>query len=305
MGDLRFMRVLERVTAADDRAAAVRGLTNDDLIMALAASSPEREPLLVNVMATELQNRARRTMAVAEHIGQAVALVDEAGVLTYVNPFAERLLHRRADELVRLHASDALRFQDRNGAPVPWDASPAWDALRGGEVAERNDLVLLARGDLQVPVTLLAAPVRSDGGIIGAVLAMRDVTHERRAEDDLRLHKRLLEAVGEALVATRTDGTIIYWNEAAARLYGWRAEEVMGRNVVDVTPTEASRADGEAIMRSLRRGESWSGVFPVRRRDGTSFPARVTNAPVLDDAGRLVAIIGVSRPIELPPGGNG
>jgi PAS domain S-box-containing protein len=298
MGDIRFTRALERVAAAPDRRAALQAMSTDDLIMALAASSPDREPLLVNVMATELQNRAQRSLAVAEHIAEGVAIVDDVDVITFLNPSAEGLLGRRAADVVGRPAA-LLRLRDRAGADIPPEERPSWRARALGEVASRHDLLLERADGTWMPAAILAAPIRSEGAIIGAVVTVRDVTAQRRLEDDLRIHKLLLDAVGEAVVATSPDGRILYWNLAAEALYGWLADEVLGRDVVDVTPTDASRADAEGIMRRLERGESWAGVFPTRRKDGSVFLARVTNRPVLDETGRLVAVIGISQPDAL------
>ena len=83
----------------------------------------------------------------------------------------------------------------------------------------------------------------------------------------------------------------------AEELYGWAEEEALGRNVVDVTPTEASKEQAAEIMAHLRNGERWKGEFPVRRRDGSTFPAIVSNTPLQDEDGNLTAIIGVTTDI--------
>ena len=111
---------------------------------------------------------------------------------------------------------------------------------------------------------------------------------------ELQLHSRLLAAVGEAIIATDVQGRIIYWNRAAERLYGWRTDEVVGRSVVDLIPSEASVDQAAELMTQLSNGASWTGQFVVRRRDGTPFVATVTDTPVVNDAGELVGIIGVS-----------
>ncbi|HET6230701.1 MAG TPA: ATP-binding protein [Longimicrobiaceae bacterium] len=104
----------------------------------------------------------------------------------------------------------------------------------------------------------------------------------------------LLDAVEQAVVATDAQGRITFWNRHAERLYGWSAAEVLGRDVLDVTPGEFARGQAEEIMDRLRHGLRWSGEFPVRRRDGSTFPARVTDTPVMDESGALVGIVGVS-----------
>src|SRR3954469_4182773 len=127
-------------------------------------------------------------------------------------------------------------------------------------------------------------------------LPMEDADR-KRVEERIRFQSRLLDAVGQALIATDSQGKIIYWNQAAQRLYGWSEEEVLGRSIMEITPSEELVERAEEIMSELQDGKSWSGKFEVSRKDGTSFPAMVTNTPVHDEQETLVAIIGVSMDI--------
>src|SRR5918997_1742806 len=122
----------------------------------------------------------------------------------------------------------------------------------------------------------------------------RGTTVRKRAEEQIRFQRRLLDAVGQAIIATDLQGKIIYWNQAAEELYGWTTEEVMGHPIVEVTPSEELLERAEEIMVELRAGRSWTGEFVVRRKDGSTFPAMVTDSPVYDEQGTLVSIIGVS-----------
>ena len=114
------------------------------------------------------------------------------------------------------------------------------------------------------------------------------------AGERLRFQAQLLDAVGQAVVATDVDGRITYWNRAAEQLYGWRRDEVLGRPVADVTPAVSSQEEAAEIMRRLGAGERWSGEFRLRRRDGTEFPALVTDTPVIGPGGRLEGVIGIT-----------
>src|SRR5918995_1414427 len=124
-----------------------------------------------------------------------------------------------------------------------------------------------------------------------------DITGRKRAVEQIHFQRRLLDAIGQAIIATDLQGRIVYWNRAAEELYGWSTEEVMGRPVVEVTPPEELLERAEEIMSELRAGRSWSGEFVVRRKDGSIFPAMVTDTPVYDEHGTLVGIIGVSTDI--------
>ena len=129
-------------------------------------------------------------------------------------------------------------------------------------------------------------------------IAVFDNTTERKAvEERLRFKARLLASVGQAVVATDLSGRITYWGAGAVALYGWTADEVLGRSIVEVTPSQTSRARAEEIMASLASGKAWSGEFVVRRKDGSSFTALVNNTPILED-GRLVGVISVSQDIS-------
>jgi PAS domain S-box-containing protein len=115
---------------------------------------------------------------------------------------------------------------------------------------------------------------------------------------DTRFKSRLLDAVGQALIATDRQRRIIYWNQAAERLYGWLAEEVMGYPIVEITRSMELRERTEEIMAALEDGRIWTGECVVRRKNGTSFTAMVTETAVHDEEGALVAVIGISTDIS-------
>jgi PAS domain S-box-containing protein len=102
-----------------------------------------------------------------------------------------------------------------------------------------------------------------------------------------------LSALGQAVITTDVDGVVVYWNPAAERLYGWSAAEAVGRNIATLSVPDVTQDVAAEIMAALRGGRPWSGGFLVRRKDGTMFPALVTDAGIYR-AGGLVGIIGVS-----------
>ena len=105
---------------------------------------------------------------------------------------------------------------------------------------------------------------------------------------------QMLNAIEQAIIVTDLSGHIRHWNRHAEVLYGWPADEVLGRSVVEVTPAAAMTYEAKLVMQRLAEGRSWSGEFEVRRKDGTTFLARVSNHPILDEAGQLIGIMGMS-----------
>ncbi|HEY0022237.1 MAG TPA: PAS domain-containing protein [Longimicrobium sp.] len=127
--------------------------------------------------------------------------------------------------------------------------------------------------------------------IIGAML---DVSEREAADAALHHQALLLDTVEQAVIATDLEGRITYWNRFAEHLYGWARHEVLGRPVLEVTPSEEAVAEAARVLKALMEGVSWSGQFRVRRKDGTSFLAQVTNTPIPGPSGELVGVVGVS-----------
>jgi PAS domain S-box-containing protein len=109
------------------------------------------------------------------------------------------------------------------------------------------------------------------------------------------LADRLVPAAGQAIIVTTPAGSVLAWNPQAETLYGWTVEEALGRNIAELTPSAQAIDEAEAIMKTLRSGQSWSGEFPVRRKDGSTFVAYVSDTPVLDENGDILTIVGVSH----------
>lgn len=126
---------------------------------------------------------------------------------------------------------------------------------------------------------------------------LRDVTEQKKTESQLKFHANLLNEIDEAVIATRQNGDITYWNKAAEKLYGWNETEVIGRNILDVAQPSVTNKDIALTMASLDNGESWSGEFLCQRKNSSTFPAIVYNSPILDAHGELIGIISISSDI--------
>ena len=135
-------------------------------------------------------------------------------------------------------------------------------------------------------------------GIPGVQVIARDITERKKAEDAIHFQAHLLDTVEQSVIATNLDGEIIYWNRFAEKLYGWTAAEAVSRSVTELTKPDTERAHATEIMAQLSKGESWTGEFTVRSKDGESFPALVTNSPIYDENGRLIGIVGISNDIS-------
>ena len=127
---------------------------------------------------------------------------------------------------------------------------------------------------------------------------LRDVTARVEAEEAVRFQARLLAAAGQAIIATDTKGLVIYWNDAAEATYGWTADEVIGRSIIEIfPPSKRSKTIGQERQTRPTSTETWTGEFWLETKDGAQIPITVTNTPVFDDDGVQVGTIGVSSDI--------
>lgn len=126
-----------------------------------------------------------------------------------------------------------------------------------------------------------------------------DVTEKRTADEKVKFQAKLLDTIGQAVIATDFNGKIIYWNKAATNMYGWLAREVMGKHVNDITPSPENKEEANAILNDLKKGNAWNGEFLVKRKDGSVFPALVSSTAIWDHKGNIQGIIGVSVDISM------
>jgi len=135
-------------------------------------------------------------------------------------------------------------------------------------------------------------------GPIRAVIAHENVTERHLAEEQTRFQAQLLDQVPAAVIATDPAGIVTHWNAHATALYGWTPEETLGRSAEMLIAGPPDAGLGRALVERVTAGEVWAGEFPVRRKDGASFPAYVTDSALRDEQGRLAGIVGVSVDIS-------
>ena len=125
------------------------------------------------------------------------------------------------------------------------------------------------------------------------VTGRADAQQRESAARRLRAVAELADDLPAAVVGVDLDSTVLLWNRGAERLYGWSAQEALGTSVRELMLRGAEeRADD--VKATTHSGGAWEGQFPAVRKDGSPLVVWVGNAPVQDDAGRVVAVLGVS-----------
>lgn len=111
------------------------------------------------------------------------------------------------------------------------------------------------------------------------------------------MERQLLDAVTDAVIVTDLEARITYWNRGAENLFGYKADEVYGRNVVEVIPPQSPRGDPMSVVDHVKRGSTWTGEFVTKRNDGTDITTYIINTPLRDQSGDIVGVIGVAKDV--------
>jgi two-component system CheB/CheR fusion protein len=133
--------------------------------------------------------------------------------------------------------------------------------------------------------------------ISGVVLTITDISALDRARQRLAQLSAIVESSEDAILRKDLSGRIETWNKAAERLYGYTAEEAVGKDVRFLCTKEGAK-DVDRFLAAIRRGERIDHVETVRiRKDGKHLDVSVSISPVLDEDGRVVAASTIARDI--------
>src|SRR5437588_8242169 len=113
----------------------------------------------------------------------------------------------------------------------------------------------------------------------------------KRAQEHLLLQSTILRNISESVIVTDLQQHIIYWNEGATTLFGYSAEEMLGRTPAVLYP-EWDQARLSADLATIGAGRPYRGEWQGRRKDGTPLWIDITTTPLVDGTGAAIGFIG-------------
>jgi PAS domain S-box-containing protein len=251
--------------------------------------------------ATERREVFRVTL---RSIGDAVITTDIEGRVTYVNEVAEALTGWSHDEALGEPLERVFKIVNEvTRAPVE---NPATRALRQGVVVGlANHTVLIKKDGSECPIDDSAAPIRNElGHVSGCVLIFRDVTAQRLIARDkanqlltARLLASIVESSNDAIISKSLEGIIQSWNAAAERLFGFTAQEAVGKHVSLIIPPERIAEEDQIIAR-LKAGQRLEHFETERvNKNGDRITVSLTISPLKDDSGRVIGASKIARDV--------
>ncbi|BCP54830.1 hypothetical protein K32_34470 [Kaistia sp. 32K] len=258
-------------------------------------------PLAPSVKDDEVQpaesGEANPISGFVDTLPAAIYVVDATGRITAYNEAASALWGRRPAPREAMW-SGFHRLLRPDLTPMPLEESPVVTALREGRAIVAAEVIAEhpdgSRGFyLSYPKPLFDA----EGRVTGAIDMLVDITEKKRSDLSAARLSAIVESSHDAIVSKDLNGIIATWNKGAEALFGYKAEEVIGKPMTIIIPPD--RLDEEpAILERIRRGDLVDHFETVRRRkDGSLVDISLTISPVKDPSGVIVGASKVAHDI--------
>jgi PAS domain S-box-containing protein len=250
---------------------------------------------------------------ILEAIPDAVIAVDREGKILHVNAQTEVMFGYSREELTGqpIEVLVPERYRGRHqGHRGDYGETPKIRRMGAG-----LDLYGRRRDGSEFPVEISLSPVETESGML-VLSAIRDISDRKKIEEDLRraneeLAQRadrelwesrtrlaaIVDSSDDAIIGKDLDGIVTEWNRGAERMYGYTAEEIVGRPLVTIVPKDRYE-EITRILETIRRGESVRYFESVRiAKDGKLLNVSVTVSPIRDTSGKIVGASTIARNI--------
>jgi PAS domain S-box-containing protein len=248
-----------------------------------------------------------------EALPDAVVAVDREGTIVQANSQAQELFGYEREHLIgqKVEMLVPESYRVRHQQHREKFAQTPKTRRMGADL----DLYGRRRNGSQFPVEISLSPVSTEKGTL-VLSAIRDISDRKRIAEELRraneeLHRRSNEQLGEyrsrlasiidssedAILSKDLNGVITSWNKGAEHIYGYKPEEVVGKHISLLTPSDRPNEISE-ILEKIARGESTEHYESVRvTKDGRQLSVSISVSPLRNAAGEIVGASAIARDI--------
>jgi PAS domain S-box-containing protein len=224
----------------------------------------------------------------------AILAVDPQGVIRYANRQAGRLFGQEPATLISTPV-ETLLPEDLRECHIAhrnkYNMEPRRRSMGRGLdlVGRRADGTTFPVDIMLNPLTHLAQPM--------VLAVVRDMTARQAAEEAQARLAAIVTSSDDAIVAKTVDGIVTSWNEAAERLFGYSANEMIGQSIRRLIPTDR-QVEEDMILGRIARGERLKSYETVRlTKDGRAINVSITISPMRDKKGRIIGASKIARDV--------
>jgi PAS domain S-box-containing protein len=237
------------------------------------------------------------SLAILDLLPAAVYLTDATGRITYFNQAAVDLWGFRP-ELGEAQWCGSWKLQWPDGTPLPHQHSPMAISIKERRPVRGMEAVAIRPDGTQLPFLAFPTPLFDERGeLTGAVNVLVDVSDRDQASTYAARLAAIVESTDDAVVSKDLNGVVNSWNSGAEKLFGYTADEMIGKPITVIIPTDHLDEEGEILSR-IRRGERVDHYETIRRRkDGTLVEISLTVSPLKTPSGRIIGASKIARDI--------
>ena len=234
------------------------------------------------------------------HLAALVQSSDDAiisktmdGIIIYWNNAAEKIFGYKSEEVL----GKSINIL----APHETDEHKAiLEKFNKGEKLEHYETKRIKKDGTEIDVSLTVSPIFDDQKtIVGFSTIARDVS--KRAQKEMQSHLQahladIVQSSDDAIISKSMDGIIIYWNDAAEKIFGYKSEEMLGKSINLLAPHKTD--EHNAILEKFNKGEKLEHYETKRiKKDGSIIDISLTVSPIYDHNKKVVGFSTIARDV--------
>jgi PAS domain S-box-containing protein len=209
----------------------------------------------------------------------------------FVSRAYAEMLGRKASEL---HGKSIAEIVGPEGFAT---IRPYIDRVLTGTQVEYEAEVTFAKVGVRTLHVVYKPEIDSSGHTVGWVASIADISDRKGARDARMLLASIVDSSNDAIITKDLDGIVTSWNAAAERLFGYAAQEIVGRPIRLIIPAERQREEDD-ILAKLRHGERIDHFETIRvAKDGRRLNISLTISPLRDERGKIIGASKIARDV--------
>lgn len=230
--------------------------------------------------------------AIVEESHDAIIGKTLEGVITSWNGGATKMFGYAPDEVIGKPMTNLFPPELKDELPR------LLEKVRRGEVVADYDSIWLRKDGSRADVEFSISPVHATGSvIIGASLVGRDITARKVAEESMRQTQLIVENSYDAIIGETLDSIITGWNGGATKMFGYSAQEAIGKNISFLAPPEM-QDEMSKLLKRITAGEVIADYDTVRVcKDGSRIDIALSISPIQTEDGTIIGASLVKRDV--------
>lgn len=241
----------------------------------------------INWQLDKLRNERSQIFEASSH---GICIIDTNFIIKDVNSAFCQMLGLTKEQLTGKRCLDVYGGDSCHSLECPLKQ------ITSGEKYHRLEREIFGCHGLKIPCVISARPYYDiDGGILGIIQEINDITERNKANEQINQLAAIVESAPDGIFGCSPDGIISYWNKGAEMIFGYTAEEILGQNLIYIIPPE-SRRQFMRILNQLEKGQAVSRYeLQLCNKNQEVRYVSISASPVRDSAGEIITISMITR----------